>query len=42
MYPVEIGYLSEPALDYVEMAVQAIFDVHTNVSVRLFQFTIPY
>lgn len=34
MYPVEIGYLSEPSLSYVESAVQAVFDVHTNV--RLF------
>ena len=32
MYPVEIGYLKEPTVDYVEAAAQAVFDVHLNVS----------
>jgi ATP-dependent RNA helicase DDX35 len=32
MYPVEVGYLAEPTLDYVETAVQAVFDLHLNVS----------
>lgn len=30
MYPVEIGYLQEATNDYVETAVQAIFDIHVN------------
>lgn len=33
MYPVEIAYLSQPTLNYVDTAVQAIFDIHLNVSV---------
>lgn len=32
MYPVEVAYLSQPTLDYVETAVQAAFDIHLNVS----------
>jgi ATP-dependent RNA helicase DDX35 len=30
MYPVDIHYLIEPAEDYVEKAVQTIFDIHTK------------
>lgn len=32
MYPVEVAYLSEPSSDYVESAVQAVFDIHAKVS----------
>jgi hypothetical protein len=31
MYPVEVAYLSEPTADYVETAVQTIFDIHARV-----------
>lgn len=31
MYPVEVAYLSEPSSDYVEAAVQAVFDIHAKV-----------
>jgi hypothetical protein len=31
MYPVEVAYLSEPSSDYVESAVQAVFDIHAKV-----------
>ena len=30
MYPVDTHFLEEPAEDYVERAVKAVFDVHTN------------
>jgi ATP-dependent RNA helicase DDX35 len=30
MYPVDILYLEEPAEDYVEKAVQTVFDIHTK------------
>lgn len=30
MYPVEVAYLSEPSSDYVEAAVQAVFDIHAK------------
>lgn len=33
MYPVEIAYLSQPTFNYVDTAVQAIFDIHLNVSI---------
>lgn len=33
MYPVEVVYLSQPTLNYVETAVDALFDIHMNVSV---------
>lgn len=33
MYPVDIHYLEEPTSDYVDRAVQTIFDIHTNVGV---------
>ena len=32
MFPVEIGYLAEPTMDYVQSAVQAVFDLHLAVS----------
>jgi hypothetical protein len=33
MYPVELAYLAQPTLNYVETAVEAVFDIHLNVSV---------
>ncbi|OCK80157.1 ATP dependent RNA helicase [Lepidopterella palustris CBS 459.81] len=30
MYPVDIHYLEEPAEDYVEKAVETVFEIHTN------------
>ncbi|KAG0199633.1 hypothetical protein BGX28_007113 [Mortierella sp. GBA30] len=30
MYPVDIHYLSEPCNDYVEKAIQTVFDIHTR------------
>ncbi|KAF9386945.1 hypothetical protein CPC16_007302 [Podila verticillata] len=30
MYPVDIQYLDEPCSDYVEQAIQTIFDIHTK------------
>lgn len=35
MYPVEIAYSSQPTLNYVDTAVQAVFDIHLNVSTRV-------
>lgn len=31
MYPVEICYLAEPVVDYVDAAVRTIFDIHLKV-----------
>lgn len=31
MYPVELAYLAEPTLSYVETAIDAIFDIHQHV-----------
>lgn len=31
MFPVEIAYLAQPTTDYVESAVQTIFDIHAKV-----------
>ncbi|KAF9978779.1 hypothetical protein BGZ73_000426 [Actinomortierella ambigua] len=30
MYPVDVHYLAEPCSDYVEMAIQTVFDIHTR------------
>lgn len=35
MYPVEVAYLAEPTSDYVESAVQTIFDIHGRVRLAL-------
>ncbi|KAI9794825.1 MAG: hypothetical protein M1816_002953 [Peltula sp. TS41687] len=32
MYPVDVHYLEEPTSDYVERAVQTVFDIHTQES----------
>lgn len=31
MYPVEISYLAEPTLDYVQCAVEAVLKIHLHV-----------
>ena len=31
MFPVEVCYLREPAADYVQTAVNTIFDIHLKV-----------
>lgn len=31
MYPVETAYLEEPVANYVEAAVQTVFDIHMKV-----------
>jgi hypothetical protein len=35
MYPVEVGYLREPTADYVQTAVEAVKNIHTNVGVEM-------
>jgi ATP-dependent RNA helicase DDX35 len=35
MYPVETAYLEKPISNYVEAAVQTVFDIHMKVSKRL-------
>ena len=30
MYPVDIHYAEEPVADYVEKAIQTVFDIHTK------------
>lgn len=32
MFPVEVCYLRSPCTDYVEAAVQTVFDIHMKVS----------
>lgn len=32
MYPVEVAYLSEPCVDYVQAAIDAVFAIHMRVS----------
>jgi len=32
MFPVEVAYLKEPCVDYVQTAVQTVFDIHLKVS----------
>ena len=41
MYPVEVAYLSKPSSDYVEAAVQAVFDIHAKVRSLLFDASLP-
>lgn len=31
MFPVEVAYLKEPCVDYVQTAVQTVFDIHLKV-----------
>ena len=30
MYPVDVHYLAEPTSDYIETAIQTVFDIHTK------------
>jgi HrpA-like RNA helicase len=32
MFPVEVAYLKEPVSDYVQTAVDAVFNIHMKVS----------
>ena len=31
MFPVEVSYLRAPCVDYVEAAIQTVFDIHMKV-----------
>lgn len=30
MYPVQLAYLAEPTTDYVDTAIQTVFDIHAH------------
>lgn len=35
MFPVEVAYLKEPCVDYVQAAVDTVFNIHLKVSCRI-------
>lgn len=36
MYPVEVAYLKEPCVDYVQAAVDTVFNIHMKVGFTTF------